>query len=231
MSTLFICELYESVQGEGLLTGTPSIFIRTSGCNLRCQFCDTPFSSWNPEGESVPGEEIVRKCLAMESRHVVLTGGEPMLQPAIEPLTRELSANGFHLTIETAGTVDRDVRCDLMSISPKMSNSTPAPERAGPWSQRHNQQRDRPQVISALIDRYACQVKFVVDSPSDVDEIVAYLERFPQIDRQRVLLMPQGTDAGELAEKEAWIRPLCEQRGFRYCPRMHIVWYGNRRGT
>ena len=74
-----IAEIYRSVQGEGLLTGVPSVFVRTSGCNLRCWFCDTPYTSWRPEGRDMSIDEIVAQVEEWDTRHVVVTGGEPML--------------------------------------------------------------------------------------------------------------------------------------------------------
>src|SRR5437879_196661 len=97
-----IAEIFYSIQGEGILTGVPSVFVRTSGCNLRCQWCDTPYTSWNPEGRDMTQDEILAEVRAHHPSHVVVTGGEPMIAPGIVELTREL---GMHVTIETAGTV------------------------------------------------------------------------------------------------------------------------------
>ena len=120
-----IAEIYLSIQGEGLLTGCESVFVRTSGCNLRCWFCDTPFASWNPEGEDLSISEIVRQVRSHDCRHVVLTGGEPMLWSELVPLTTALRREGHHITIETAGTLYLPVHCDLLSLSPKLASSTP----------------------------------------------------------------------------------------------------------
>jgi len=130
-----ISEIYRSDQGEGALTGTPSIFVRTSGCNLRCEFCDTPFASWEPEGPVLSVDEIMQQVLSIASndaslKHVVVTGGEPLLPLEMVSLCLRLKQHPFHITIETAGTIDREITCDLMSISPKMSNSTPSVDRA-----------------------------------------------------------------------------------------------------
>src|SRR6266481_3606251 len=100
-----IAEIYSSRQGEGLLTGTPSVFIRASGCNLRCWFCDTPYASWVPEGEDLSVDEMLFRVEALGASHVVLTGGEPMLFAELIPLTAGLRRQGRHITIETAGTL------------------------------------------------------------------------------------------------------------------------------
>ena len=101
---MLISEIFYSVQGEGVLTGVPSIFIRTSGCNLRCRWCDTPYASWNPEGEELNVAEILDRIATWPAaRHVVLTGGEPMVARGIHELAGALKERGLHITIETAG--------------------------------------------------------------------------------------------------------------------------------
>jgi 7-carboxy-7-deazaguanine synthase len=229
-----VAEIFRSLQGEGLLTGTPSVFVRFSGCNLRCWFCDTPYASWHPEGDDLPLDEIVARLeryVAAEEglRHVVLTGGEPMLFAGLVPLAAELRRGGLHLTIETAGTLYLPVVCDLMSISPKLSNSTPRDDPR--WASRHDETRHAPDVVRRLTAEYEHQLKFVIDCPDDCREVETYLAGFPQIDRSRVMLMPQGTDAATLDQKAAWLEPYCQAHGLRYCPRRQIEWFGLVRGT
>lgn len=226
-----IAEIFRSVQGEGLLTGTESVFIRTSGCNLRCRFCDTPYASWAPEGNEWTVEEILRQVEKLNASHVVLTGGEPMLFDDLVPLTAELHRDGRHITIETAATRYLPVNCDLMSISPKLSNSTPPATDHPEWRLRHEQVRHAPDVVTRLVAEYTYQIKFVVDQPADLPEVEEYLVRFPQIERARVLLMPQGTDLTVLGRKAAWLEPYCAQHGLWFCPRRQIEWFGYRRGT
>jgi 7-carboxy-7-deazaguanine synthase len=226
-----IAEIYSSRQGEGLLTGTPSVFVRASGCNLRCRFCDTPFTSWAPEGEDYSVSEIVARTRSFEVEHVVITGGEPMLFAEMIPLTEQLQHLDKHITIETAGTLTLPVQCDLMSISPKLSNSTPDGALAGSWSVRHERDRYRPEVIRDLVERYEHQIKFVVAAPEDLLEIREYLAKFPDIEADRVLLMPEGVDPARLASIQKWLEPKCAELGFRFCPRKHIEWYGNKRGV
>ncbi len=224
-------EIYRSIQGEGLLTGKPSVFVRASGCNLRCWFCDTPYASWQPEGDDLSVEEIVRQVAAWDCDHVVITGGEPMLFAELIPLTRQLREAGRHITIETAGTLYLPVECDLMSISPKLSNSAPPTDVAGKWRRRHETTRHSPDVIRRLIREYPFQLKFVIDVPADCDEVEAYLKEFPEAARQQVLLMPRGTNAEELRERSVWLESQCLRRGFVFCPRRHIEWFGFTRGT
>ncbi len=225
---MFIAEVFHSLQGEGRYTGVPSTFIRTSGCNLRCWFCDTPYTSWAPEGTDRSLDSLVDEARRNQSEHVVITGGEPMLFADMPDLTRRLKDDGRLITIETAGTVDGDVVCDLMSISPKLSNSTPL---GSDWRQRHDDRRDRPDVIRRLIRDYDYQLKFVVDQPTDLVEIEQWLARFPEVAGENIWLMPQGVDIQTLNAKLEWLGPEAERRGWHVSKRMHIEWFGNTRGT
>lgn len=173
----------------------------------------------------------MERVLALPERHVVLTGGEPMLPRDIVELTGRLRNAGRHITIETAGTVLRDVACDLMSVSPKLANSTPAPGRSGVWSARHEQRRLNLAVLRELVRRWNCQFKFVIAGRTDVDEVVELAAQIPEFPRERILLMPEGTDQATLARRETWLEPACAELGFRLCRRMHIEWYGHQRGT
>jgi 7-carboxy-7-deazaguanine synthase len=166
-----------------------------------------------------------------DTRHVVVTGGEPMLFAEMIPLCERLRAAGRHLTVETAGTLYLPVVCDLMSISPKFASSAPAAEAHPHWHRRHERERHRPQVIRQLIGEYEYQIKFVIDSPADLAVVERYLVELPEIARERVLMMPQGIEQAELDSRAAWLRPYCEVRGLVFCPRKQIEWYGPVRGT
>jgi 7-carboxy-7-deazaguanine synthase len=227
---LRIAEVFYSLQGEGGLVGVPSFFIRTTGCNLRCEWCDTPYTSWEPEGEWRTIAELVA-AVPDAARHVVVTGGEPMLWSNVSELTAALRAIGRHVTIETAGTIYRDLDCDLMSVSPKLSSSDPGPDRPPAIRAEHAARRIDQDVLASLIERYACQLKFVVAAPDDVAEIDALLAALPAVAPETVLLMPLGTCAADVAARARWIGELCKQRGWRYTPRLHIDLYGDTRGT
>jgi 7-carboxy-7-deazaguanine synthase len=227
-----LAELFYSIQGEGKLVGVPSVFVRASGCNLRCVWCDTPYASWSPEGEDVPVEQIVDRVREFPARHVVLTGGEPMIMPDIATLCDLLKAEGYHITIETAATVYEPVKLDLASLSPKLSNSTPHDREGGRFARAHEQQRLNLPVIQQFIDAAPdFQLKFVVSGERDIDEIESILSGLKRWTAADVLLMPEGTDPGILADRSGWVAELCRKKGFRFCPRLHISLYGNRRGT
>ena len=226
-----IAEIYRSLQGEGLLTGTESAFLRTSGCNLRCWFCDTPYTSWNPTGDDLSVTEVVGQVTRLGCQHVVINGGEPMLSAELIPVCQQLHDEGCHITIETAGTLFLPVHCDLMAISPKRANSDPPPDDHPEWNKRHRRTRHAAGVIRKLVERYRYQFKFVIDSIRDCQDAEQYLEEFPEICRERVYLMPQGTTADQLEERSEWLKPYCEDHQIRFCPRMQIEWFGLRQGT
>lgn len=226
-----ISELFYSLQGEGRLVGTPSLFIRTSGCNLRCRWCDTPYTSWRPEGSSWPLAKVLRSVDAYTTRHVVVTGGEPLLAAEIEELTAALRDRGKHVTIETAGTIFKPVRCDLVSLSPKLANSTPWKREKGKFATLHEKRRLDYRVLQRYLDEYDYQLKFVVEGKEDFAEIRGIVERLKNVDPARVLIMAQGTTQRQLAAKTGWIVEMCLRHGYGFTPRLHIELFGNRRGT
>jgi len=214
------------------LTGVPSVFIRTSGCNLRCDWCDTPYASWKPEGDELPVSGILKKISEWSCNHVVLTGGEPMIAPDLPELAEALKKQGKHITIETAGTIPPSgIPCDLASISPKLSNSTPPASRDPAWAKRHEATRLQPEVISEWIRSYPFQLKFVVSSDNDLLEIKSLLLKLPKIPVDRVLLMPEGIDSKTLASRSSSLVEICKREGFRFCFRLQIELFGHTRGT
>jgi 7-carboxy-7-deazaguanine synthase len=227
---LRIAEVFHSIQGEGGLVGMPSFFIRTTGCNLRCEWCDTPYTSWKPEGTWWTIDDLVRAVPAA-ARYVVVTGGEPMLWENLPRLTAELRATGRHVTIETAGTLFRELDCDLMSISPKLASSDPGPHRPAGVRAEHASRRIDVAALTRLVTSYAVHLQFVVATPEDLPEIDELLMSLPPIPAETVLLMPLGTRIDEIAARGRWIAELCKARGWRYTPRLHVDLYGNTRGT
>lgn len=225
-----IAEIFYSIQGEGMLVGVPSVFVRTSGCNLRCGWCDTPYTSWQPEGEHLSIEDIIQRVSGFSSSHVVVTGGEPMIAPDISDLTSKLRAAGLHITIETAGTAYVSVECDLMSISPKLSNSTPHDREAGRWATQHDRLRYQPEVLKRLMQDYEYQLKFVLSSADELGEVARMREELG-VPRSRIVLMPEGVEAEDLRERALWLVEACKSEGYRYTPRLHIDLWGNRRGV
>jgi 7-carboxy-7-deazaguanine synthase len=230
---MMISEIFYSLQGEGILVGTPSVFVRTSGCNLRCNWCDTPYASWEPEGREMAIDDILESVLSFNARHCVVTGGEPMIAPGMRELSARLKNEGLHVTIETAGTVaPDDIACDLASLSPKLSNSRPDGRLPEHWRKRHERDRLQPSVLDLWLVNYACQLKFVVVSEKDIEEIHALLEMLTApVDPGCILLMPEGTSSEQLRQRTATVVKLCTEFGYRYGSRLHIDLFGNTRGT
>lgn len=194
-----LSELFFSIQGEGKLVGVPSAFIRASGCNLRCVWCDTPYASWQPQGDDVAIPDILDRVAAIPAAHVVITGGEPMIMPGIADLCDGIQSLGRHITIETAATVFSPVKLDLASLSPKLANSTPTHREAGRFAAAHEKNRLNIPVIQKFIDESPdFQLKFVVESESDLPEIRQILNQLTGWQNSDVLLMPQGIDPATL---------------------------------
>ena len=225
-----IAEIFYSIQGEGMLVGVPSVFVRTLGCNLRCTWCDTPYTSWQPEGANQSIDEITGAVAAFGAGHVVITGGEPMIAPGIVELTKRLRDAGVHITIETAGTVYVSVECDLMSISPKLSNSTPFEREGGRWAAQHERLRYQPEILRRLIAAYPYQLKFVVAQPEDMPEIEAIRSDLGA-PASRIVLMPEGTRQEIVRERGLWLAEISKRTGYRYSPRLHIDLWGDKRGV
>jgi len=206
----------------------PSAFVRVSGCNLRCVWCDTPYASWHPEGDMMSVSEVFSQISRFNVKHVVVTGGEPMLFEPVVELCSLLRSAGHHITIETAGTIFREIECDLMSISPKLSNSLP-PEDSG-WREKHEAVRGNLSSLRSLTGSCNYQLKFVA-SPSEIPEIKALLSELGDVPSDRIMLMAEGRDAAELHRKELELVPICLAEGWRLSPRFHLDLFGDTRAT
>ena len=224
-----ISEIFYSLQGEGFLAGTPSVFIRLAGCPLRCRWCDTKYAWDETAGQHYSITKVVQTVQQWPSKFVVITGGEPMINSDLPELVAKLKKSGKHVTIETAGiTFIPDMPCDLMSISPKLSNSTPKdPELA----KIHEDSRLDIAVLRALIDGYTYQLKFVVDSEDDLPEIQQTIEEIGNVDLNKVMLMPQAATKDEFLAKSPMVAELCKRTGFAFCHRLQILLWNNKRGT
>ena len=222
-------ELFHTIQGEGQLIGVPSVFFRTSYCNLRCTWCDTPYTSWEPENKDITVAETVAAIAQFGCKHVVITGGEPFIQAKeLTVLCHELDKHGHHITIETNATIFAKIAAHLISMSPKLRNSNPSTDNR--FYKRHERGRICPDVIRKFLDTYPCQVKFVVDTPDDLAEIQA-LQVDIGIPSEIIMLMPQGKNPQVLNQKQEWLVELCKENGYRYSPRVHVDIWGEKRGV
>jgi 7-carboxy-7-deazaguanine synthase len=224
-------ELFGSLQGEGKLAGVPSVFVRTAGCNLRCWYCDSYHTSWEPTGAWRSVEDVLAAVGDHDADHVVLTGGEPLVHEASVTLLERLEAAGYHTTVETNGTIPCEAPVDLASVSPKLTNSSPTAERDpagdGEWADRHDDRRIDVEAVSSLLEAHAFQLKFVVTGRADLEEVERLLERIRAatavtVADTDVLLMPEGATRERLEETRTEVAKLAAERGYRYTPRLHV---------
>jgi 7-carboxy-7-deazaguanine synthase len=216
-------EIFHSLQGEGLLAGTPSVFIRLAGCPVQCKWCDTKYAWDANEGEELPIPEIVNRIVHWPCRYVVITGGEPMVNPELPALVKALKERNKHITIETAGIkFIAGLACDLMSVSPKLSNSMQSGG-ASPALQYLSS-------LKQLVRRYPYQLKFVVDSPDDLPEIQQTLKQIGGVSAEKVMLMPQAKTRDELIAKSPMVAQMCKETGYCFCQRLHILLYDGAKG-
>jgi len=222
-------EIFYYLQGEGSLAGAPSVFIRLAGCPLRCRWCDTKYAWIETAGQNLSVAEIVQAVEKWPCRFVVITGGEPMLKSELPALVSQLKAHRKHITIETAGIAYvTDMACDLMSISPKLSNSTPDVPRLAAI---HEDARLDIAVLRKLIADYSYQLKFVVDSQDDLPEIQRTIEEIGNVDLEKVMLMPQATTRDELLAKSPLVADMCKSTSYAFCQRLQVLLWDNQRGT
>ena len=223
-------EIFHSLQGEGASIGTPSVFLRLAQCNLTCTWCDTGYTwdwkryDYEREVMELSLEQVEEKVLGYGCRHLVITGGEPLLQQAgLAYLVRSLKERGFTFEVETNGTIapHRQLLEDIdqWNVSPKLSTSGNAPHR-----------RDIPEALHSFTNITSVYFKFVVVKETDLDEVSALVDRY-DLPRAQVILMPEGQTAAVLQERARWLSQLCTEKGFRFTPRLHILLWGDKRGT
>ena len=201
---------------------------------MRCSWCDTPYTSWAPEGGDMSVDDIMTRILEFDCPYCVITGGEPTVAVGMGELTQKLRRAGLHVTLETNATMPPgDMVVDLASLSPKLSNSNPDPiEHPTEASMHIATLRIKASVIEEWIKKFEYQLKFVVSGDAELQEIQALLKRLNvPVSPEKVLLMPEGTDLDTLAARRSTLVDLCKTHGYRYCSRLHIELFGNTRGT
>lgn len=232
-----IVERFLTLQGEGKYLGVPSYFIRTTGCNLRCAWrnvnnsitkCDTPYTSWQPEkGQDLNIYEVLDFLKDKPVRHIVITGGEPMMQKDISNIVDEFK--DYFITVETNGTIYRDdMKKTFMSISPKLKSSY-AQEKGSREEKIHDNYNLFFDTTQQWIKTNQFQLKFVVNEENDLEEILDLQQNW-KVDNDVIYLMPQGISSSQFEDKSKWIFDNCVKYGFNYSPRMHIDLFGNKRG-
>ena len=228
MKAMVINEIFCSLQGEGFLAGAPSVFVRLAGCPLQCRWCDTKYAWDLRAGEDYNIRDIVKTAQQWPCKFIVITGGEPMINSDLPELVRQLKTIGKHITIETAGIAYApELPCDLMSISPKLSNSVPDDTKA---SAAHKDSRLDIAVLQELIDNYEYQLKFVIDSQDDLPEIQQTIEKIGSVNPEKVMLMPQAATRDEFFTKSPIVANMCKQSGFTFSQRLQVLLWNNQKG-
>jgi 7-carboxy-7-deazaguanine synthase len=225
VDTYSVSEIFFSLQGEGQLAGVPSAFVRLAGCELRCRYCDTPYAWDAAAGQPMTLGQIAEQVGRFNRRHIVITGGEPLLADRLNDLIDELRRDNRHVTLETSGITYRSVRCSLVSISPKLSASvTEQNTGTGPAD------RLDLNAIQRYIYYHEYQLKFVVRDPSELAEVEAVLSKLREIDRGKVYLMPQARTREEYRMYAPAVAAMCLEQGFRFSPRLQLELWDNQRG-
>jgi len=224
-----VSEIFHSIQGEGALAGVCAVFIRLAGCPLRCRWCDTRYAWDRAAGREMTVEAIVEQAGRFDCGFAVVTGGEPMADPDLAALLGRLAAQYRHITVETAGIafVPR-LPCDLMSISPKLSNSTPRSSDSA--AAHHDRIRLNQAALNSLIRSYEYRLKFVIESADDLPQVRRLLDDLPGIDRSKVMLMPQAATRIEYLAKAPLVAEMCRQTGLAFSPRLQVILWDNARG-
>ncbi len=233
-----ISEEFYSQQGEGMFTGVPSYFVRTSGCGLRCSWCDTPYTSWKPETKLVSRHEIIDRIAASGARHVVLTGGEPMLHPEqLADIIRACALLGKPVTVETSGVIwDSRVLPTLWSVSPKLRSATPdqgtgqGSEAENAAARRLHEKNNDLSKLAMFQDACEVQYKFVVTSEADVDEVKTLQAQY-SLRTSKIWLMPEGRTAAEVMTKHAAVAKWCLDNGYNMSTRLHTLIWNAKRGV
>ena len=223
-------EIFYSLQGEGPSVGTPSVFLRLALCNLTCTWCDTKYTwdwrhyDYRQEVVELTPAQVEETVLEYDCRHLVITGGEPMLQQkGLASVVGPLKERGYSFEVETNGTIapgpSLALAVDQWNVSPKLANSGNGEGR-----------REVPQALRAFARLSNTYFKFVVAEYGDLHEVRTLVDRYG-LQRERVILMPEGRNDAALAEKSRWLSQACIEEGFRFTPRLHILLWGDKRGT
>jgi len=240
-------EIFHTIQGEGKSFGIPSVFIRSSLCNLHCFWCDTDYT-WNWENTNFKHKndnskgyskykkenqildlsttEITNLVRKYNCSNVVLTGGEPLIQQnSITELMTELRilSKEYTFEVETNGTIvptsNFDDQIDQYNVSPKLSNA------------RMDQSlRIKKEPLLFFSKSSKSNFKFVVSNKDDLNEIDNLIQLF-KIDPSKIYLMSEGSYSDILIERDRWLVEVCKERNFNFTSRLHIFIWGSKRGV
>src|SRR3989344_4357628 len=220
-------EIFYSVQGEGISIGTPCVFLRLAHCNLHCQWCDTKYT-WNfpknsDEIKPMDSDAVYKELTSFSCKHLVLTGGEPLLnfREELFMLLSRLKAHGWYIEVETNGTILPPIKftkyIDQWNVSPKLKNSG-----------NEKSLREIPHALEFYSRSPKSYFKLVIDVQKDIVEVIELAKKH-KIAGNKIILMPQSIDANELRMKSRWLIDMCKKYNYRFSPRLHIDIWGNKR--
>lgn len=225
-----VSEIFYSVQGEGPNLGKPAVFLRMAFCNLRCTWCDSKYTwDWEnydreKEVKEMKLDGVKNKILEYGCKHLVLTGGEPMLQQdELIQLLTDLKKGGFYIEVESNGTIIPKPEIvglvDQWNISPKLKSS------GNPIDAREKQECY--EYFKSLPNSL---FKYVIQNERDLDEVEVLVSKY-SIPMNKILLMLEGLRKRELTERSKWLVEVCKKNGYRFTPRIQIELWGNKRGV
>jgi len=223
-------EIFRSIQGEGVNSGIAAVFLRLAFCNLKCRWCDTKYAwDWQQYRQktkvvALTSREIESRLRALSSSHLVVTGGEPLIQQkTLSCLLSSLKRDGYYVELETNGTISPTSELvalvDHWNVSPKLENS------GNPRAMR-----EVPEAYRVFVHLPASSFKYVIQDESDLNEVQALVDRYC-IDEEKIVLMPEASDRETLIQRGAWLSEACRDRGYRFSTRLQILLQQNTRGA
>ena len=223
-----ISEIFKSIQGEGTNAGKPAIFLRTAECNLKCTWCDTKYTwdwksfDYSKEVKEISIKEIREIIERFHLRHLVITGGEPLMQQDDLAELLVFLKPEFYVEIETNGTIlpnnALSALVDQWNVSPKTKNS------GNPLEMCEDNE-----CYAFFSKQKNCYFKYVVENKDDLMEI-HHLMKKHRLEKNRVLLMTQAITKEEMLEREAGVFLMSKEHDLGFSPRMHVTKWGNQRG-
>ena len=208
-----INEIFLSIQGEGIYTGIPSVFIRTAGCNLNCPWCDTAYAKSQDDGTEMSISSIVKEAQRYDIDHVIITGGEPTIYPEeLKKLCNELNFLNKKITVETNSTLFVDCNPHLLSLSPKLYQD---------WNDEI--------IMKNISKNCEKQIKIVVSSIEEAIDALKRIEKF-DIKKENIFLMPNADTRDKHIRGAAWLVPFCCKNNVRFCGRLQTLLWNSEHG-
>lgn len=241
-----LCEISKVIQGEGKYAGIPHLLFRFIGCILKCRWCDSSYTSWQPEKNIGKTWSEIEKIIENESMitHAMITGGSPTMRPKeLQYLCNLLSNNDYFITIETEGAHEAYTTADFISLSPKFSTSAPIPGETLVFTEdiikivsqkthdTHEKNRKNYIAMKRLIESHPdFQIKPVITCEQDFNELKELL-KILDVDNNKVYCMPEGVNEYQLGLNRQMVMERCIKEGYNYTDRLHIIVYGDKRGV